>query len=551
MMKHRNFTFYILHFTFTFAVFAANAGHIQETLSLSNGWNAVYLESTPDASTPAEFFADLPTVQRVGCYESSVFAATEQIASDGTMIAQKPVAYYVWERGKDEEATLQKMLGGRCYLIYTAGPAEKTFYGVPAVPRTSWQASEGGFTTLVGVSIPPGAEVSSPRYCGEGPMTPKSASSPYEVGGTDSTAPAFTKIETFRGQPKLSAGRAYAFEGKGVSYWPGVVKVSAPTLSGVLAFGPSAQQLSMSVENAGTTNRTIRVAYGPGELEGETAPPIQVFLPAGMTNEYGWTAFATHDLSLGPGESRTLVLAVDRTNLDSSANYAGLVTVSDLSGTQMRVRVPVTLAADEPSESNAAWPKGLWCGNFTLVQVDRQSDGEPVKSGGDMRVNAIMLVDSSGAAHLLQRVAVGTSKELGSDGTRDVRLWPEPGRVPSTHDARRLSAVFPDVAHRDLAASAGAFGDGLEFRWTVDADARDNPFRHAWHPDHETGFAVTNLVTLSWRTEANEPTFSYTPDETTYGICTWTLGGLLGTGNVKMRGTFALKRILPISKIEE
>ena len=58
-------------------------------------------------------------------------------------------------------------------------------------------------------------------------------------------------------------------------------------------------------------------------------------------------------------------------------------------------------------------------------------------------------------------------------------------------------------------------------------------------------------MTLSWRTEANEPTFSYTPDETTYGICTWTLGGLLGTGNVKMRGTFALKRILPISKIEE
>ena len=44
------------------------------------------------------------------------------------------------------------------------------------------------------------------------------------------------------------------------------------------------------------------------------------------------------------------------------------------------------------------------------------------------------------------------------------------------------------------------FSNQLQFVWTVDANARDNPFRHAWHPDHETGFAVTNLVTLSWRT---------------------------------------------------
>ena len=50
----------------------ASAAHVQETLTLTNGWNAVYLESTPDTSDPAVFFADLPQVARVGCYESSV-----------------------------------------------------------------------------------------------------------------------------------------------------------------------------------------------------------------------------------------------------------------------------------------------------------------------------------------------------------------------------------------------------------------------------------------------------------------------------------------------
>jgi len=552
MRAFRNFKFCVFNFSFAFAAMAARAGHVQETLTLSEGWNAVYIESVPDGATPASFFADMPSVQRVGCYESSVYGATDQIASDGSTIAQKPVSFYVWERGKDDESTLQRMLGGRCYLVYAAGAESKTYYGVPSVPRTSWQSAEGdGFLTLLGVSIPPGDTVASGAYCGEGPLELAAVKSPRAAGGADPAAPEFTQMTSFRGTPAISAGRAYAFEGSKVCEWPGVVKVSVPTLSGVLAFGPRMQQISLSVANAGTTNRTVRVAYGPSELEGEAQPPLQVFLPAGAADGYGWTAFATHDLLLAPGESRTLVLAVDRANLDASANYAALVTVSDLSGTKMRVRVPVTLAAEEQDETNAAWPKGLWCGNFTFVQVDQHSDGVPVKSGGDMKVNAVMLVDSSGAAHLLQRVAVGTSKELGADGTRDVRLWAETGSVPATHSARRLSAVFPDVGSRDVAASAGSFGDGLEFRWTVEADARDNPFRHAWHPDHAEGFAVTNRVTLSWRTEANEPTFSYTPDETTYGICTWSLGGLLGTGEVKMRGTFALKRILPISKIEE
>lgn len=110
--------------------------------------------------------------------------------------------------------------------------------------------------------------------------------------------------------------------------------------------------------------------------------------------------------------------------------------------------------------------------------------------------------------------------------------------------------MFPDVAHRSLDATSGAFGEMLQFDWTVAADARDNPFRHAWHPDHATGFAVTNRLALAWRTESGESTFAYDPNEVTYGICTWTLGGLSGTGDIKMRGTFALKRILPVSKVE-
>ena len=538
-------------FLFFLMAYAAMAGHVSETLTLTNGWNAVYLESTPAAAAPADFFADLPQVERVGCYESSVYGATEQVASDGSTIAQKPVSFYVWVRGEESLSTLQRIMGGRCYFIYSTAPATKTFYGVPACPRVSWQVAEDGFATIVGVSIPAGETISSGVYFREGPMLPDAIKSPYEGGGTNAAAPEFTKLMAFRGTPTLQSGHAYAFEGNTIADWPGVVKVQAPTLSGTISFGSGTAIQSFTVANAGTTNRTIRVGYGPSELSSEEKPPLKVFIPRVGTNEYGWTAFETHDFDLAPGETRTLALAIDKSGFTADRSFAGLVTVSDLSGTKMRVRVPVTATLDADAPYSAAYPKGLWYGTIELSQADRLSDGAPVATGGTMKMKAMLLVDSLGAVHLLQRVAVGTAKEPAEDGTRAVKLWPETTSVPSDYSARRFSTMFPDVAHRSLDATSGTFGNLLQFDWTVAADARDNPFRHAWHPDHGTGFAITNRLTLAWHTEGGESTWAYSPDEVTYGICTWTLGGLLGTGDITLRGTFALKRILSISKVEE
>ena len=551
MKGQPGFAHWTLHMALALAAASANAGHVSETLSLSNGWNAVYVESTPDAPAAADFFADMPHVLRVGCYESSVFGATEQIASDGTTIAQKPVAFYVWERGMEEESTLQRIIGGHCYLMYATNATSKTFYGIPAIPKISWQNASDGFYTIAGVSISAGETVPSGVYFREGPLSVDDVKSPYTVGGTDSAVPVFLKMLAFRGTPALLGGCAYAFAGKTIADWPGVVKVSVPSPSEVIAFGSGKSLQSFSVGNAGTTNRTIRVAYGPSELAGEVQPPLQVYIPRVSTNKFGWTAFSTHDFALASGESRQLILAVDKSSVIAGTTYGALITVSDTSGTKMRVRVPVTATAEVDTAYSAAYPRGLWYGNVTLSQVDRPLDGVLMPAGGEMNVKAIVLVDNNGAAHLMQRVAVGAAKEVSEDGSRDVRLWPEASDVPSGYASRRISAVFPDVAHRSLAATSGVFGSALQFDWTVAADARDNPFRHVWHPDHATGFAVTNRLSLSWSTEAGEPTFAYEPNEVTYGICTWRLGGLSAAGDITMRGTFALKRILSVSKMEE
>ena len=521
----RTFRIFTLFVSCLSLLLSARGGHVAETLSLSAGWNAVYLESTPDAPAPADFFADLPQVVRVGFYEPSVYSSLAQIASDGTSIAQKPAAFLVWERGKDADSTLGEMLGGRVYLVYATAAAVKSFYGRPCCPQISWQKSEGGFATIAGVSIPAGETVSSLAYFGEGPLGADAAKKPHSVGGESAAAPAFSQMMSFRGSPTLQGGAAYAFEGDSAADWPGVVRVTVPSSSGALAFKSGVPLQSMEIANAGRTNRTLRVSLAPGELAGERVPPMQIFLKATGTAAARWVPFETHDFELAPGESRQIVLSVDMTQIDSAGGeYAALVAVSDLSGTKMRVRVPVTVAAESEGEGSSAYPKGLWYGNIEVSQVDRMSDGEPVAAGGAMRLNAMVFIGSDGVPKLMQRVNTG---------------------------GRRISCVFPDIAHNALPATSGTFGELLQFDWTVAENAKDNPFRHAWHPDHAKGFAVTNRLALSWRTEGGESTWKYTPEEVTYGICTWTLGGLSGSGEIITRGTFALKRILPVIEMED
>ena len=152
-------------------------------------------------------------------------------------------------------------------------------------------------------------------------------------------------------------------------------------------------------------------------------------------------------------------------------------------------------------------------------------------------MNILVHVDANGGARLLQRVAAGV------DADGKMRLFKElESAKAACENPRRLSSVMMSVDTPVVAASAHTtFGDQLQFAWTVDAKARDNPFRHAWHPDHDGKTAdysgdvvsgddlanyvnpvkpelwsVTNTLYLSWH-KLNNPTedvdFEHNPNE--------------------------------------
>ena len=555
----------------------AQAAHIMETMTLEKGWNAIYLESTPTSAVCEDFFAGAP-VTRVASYQSEAYSDTRQIADDGTSIDQKPISYYVWLPNDEVASTMTALVGGNVYVIHATNSWSKTFFGVPAAPRQMWRATadeDTGFMNVVGVSIASGETVNVKAYFGEGPFGTASGVA-YKIAGTKTSAPTFLSLG-IGAKSKVQGGKAYALTATKDGDWPGVVGVQG---DGV-AFGPSANYASITVRNCGTTNHTFRfsmVHSADASATGEILPPIARALP--RTDAFGAQQYTNVEESvswtveLAADEHTDQIFSIDRAQLEEGKEYGAILVVEDLGESKMRVRVPITVAASEQAQT-VKFPVGLWSGYIQLEAVSRLDDTNqvPVKAGGTMKMSVMMHVDSAGGVQLLQRVAAGVD----TNGT--LRLWRELESVPAdVTNARRFSTVMMSIDNPAVPAASGKFGESLVFDWTVGENASDNPFRHAWHPDHDglsadyksaapSGdnpanyagvvkpelWSIKNKMEFSWH-ENNDPhkdvNFEWTPSEKTAGFVTWTVEGLTAKEPIRSMGVFVLQRAIKAAEVE-
>ena len=549
--------------------------HIRETMTLEKGWNAIYLESTPTNAMCAEFFDGAP-VERVASYYSDAYSATSQFASDGTEIAQKPLSYYVWLPGDEVASTMTALSGGRVYMIYATNAWSKPFLGVPTAPQQTWRATSGdtGFMNLAGVSAETNVTVTTKTYFGEGPFGTASGAA-YKIAGTKTSAPTFLSLG-LASSSKVYGGKAYALTATKDGDWPGVIGVQGSAVY----FGVGANYASIRVQNCGTTNHTFRftvVHSDDSAATGEVLPPISRSLPrvdAFSAQQYPNVAeSAAWTVTLGPDEETDQVFSLDRSKLVDGKEYGAILVIEDMGASKMRVRVPITVAESESAET-VKFPVGLWSGYIQMETVSRLDDPLPVKAGGTLKMNVMMHVAANGTVKLLQRVAAGVD----TNGTP--RLFRELESVPpSVENARRYSTVMMSIDTPVVAAADGsAFGTNMVFSWTIGERAADNPFRHAWHPDHDgkkadysgptpSGddlanyaniikpelWSITNRMEFSWH-KNNDPhadvDFEWTPAEKTYGFVTWTVGGLTAKEPIKSVGVFVLQRAIKAAEVE-
>lgn len=551
--------------------------HVQETLNLTNGWNAVYIESTPDNPICEDFFSNT-TVIAAAAYRSDADAGTAQYDASGNEIVKPPIVFLQWNRGEKISA-LQSIGGGGAYLLFATNAENIVFYGVPAAPKTTWRkvaASETNeYFNLVGVSSA-SSTVSIKDYFGEGPFgLSKTERAIYSIVGNDPNAPTLKNAEqaAFGRSTPIYSGKAYALTSTAYGSWPGVIGVQG---SGV-AFGANDNYASITVKNCGTTNHTFRFTVVPSE-SGEVQPPISRALPrvdAFSAQQYtNVSESAEWTVSLDPDRDSEQVFSIDRSKLESGTEYGAILVIDDLGPSKMRVRVPITVA-EEPETTEAKFPVGLWSGYIQMETVSRLDDTNqiPVKAGGTLKMSVMMHVAPDGAVKLLQRVAAGVD----TNGTP--RLFRELESVPAeVQNARRFSTVMMSIDNPVVEKTSGTFGNCLAFDWTVGEKASDNPFRHAWHPDHDglsadyksaapSGdnpanyagvvkpelWSITNRMEFSWHKNNNPDAdidFSWTPSEKTAGFVTWTVGGLTAKQPIVSLGVFVLQRAIKAAEVE-
>ena len=577
-MKHATRYLSLLSLVSLSSLSAFAMPYVHETLNLTNGRNAVYIECTPTNALCDEFFADLPVIS-AAAYRSDADASTAQYDASGDEIVQAPVVYLQWVRGKTG-STLQSIAGGGTYLLFATNTATKDIYGVPSAPKMTWRKVSSSETNeyfnLVGVSS---AEAAVPidAYFGEGPFgLTKSGRSICAISGMDETRPVLKSAEgSFGRQTPVASGKAYALTSTCAGEWPGVIGVQGSAVY----FGPNASYASIKIQNCGTTNHTFTIKMERSEPYGALEPPpISRRLPrVDALSEIGYTNVeenVTWSVSLEPDEISEQIFSLDRSQLGPGMERGAILTIEDPAGSKMRVRLPIYVAP--VSQSVVAYPTGLWIGEIALTQVTWIDDTNsiPVKAGGTLKMSVMMHVDTNGTCRLLQRVAAG----MDTNGT--ARLFKELANVPAEIEApKRFSTVMMSVDTPVVAAAGGsASGAEAAFTWTIAPTARDNPFRHAWHPDHDgkkadyqgeapSGddfanyaspikpelWSISNRLFFSWHEQGihSQPiNFEYNASETTSGVVIWEVTGLIANKPIKSEGTFTLKRAVKAAELE-
>lgn len=551
----------------SFVCAGACAQHILETMTLKAGWNAIYLESTPDDSaTPAAddpnvfFSGELSPVTTVCAYVPNAYDDTEQYDAEGGERNQKPVSYKLWLR--DGSSTLPNLKGGTVYLIYADADCAKTFYGIPATPHFTWRKVAVSDTevviNLIGVSLVDGAKPYASAYFKEGPFGTKGTI--YNISGTGdvpSFKPPFTS-----GSSKVEPGKAYALTATYSGSWPGVMEIESPLPIEGVFFEQDKNVASIRLKNRGTVERAIRVTYVRSANTDEPLLPIKRSVAVEDSLSKVWTNVEENvswEYTLSPEAMTEIVFGVERASLDRTKNNSGVLVFEDLGGSQMRVRVPVRVAFPEADSAAADYPTGLWMGKFMFYGVTYNDDGAPMASEGTLKPTVMFYVDNQKRMTMLQRVSVVQD----TNGTMRVfKDFNDAKAVSAT--ARRLSSLMLDPDNQLVAANSGTFGEETSFTYTVEQHSAGNPFLHVWHPDHDGRnatydgeakpgaelWSVTNTVTIQFRELGSEqPYYSNEVEEIRAGRVRWQVEGLRSIP-IAADGIFSIQRILPVKTLE-
>ena len=122
-------------FAACFAAAAYGGPQIEQTVTLTNGWNAVYVSVAPQESAD-ELFASWP-VWSVSAYNADAFLYTASTEGGLTGEGVVRAPFWIWSREASAANTLNALKADSVLLCYStnSSPYTVTLRGAPVAPR--------------------------------------------------------------------------------------------------------------------------------------------------------------------------------------------------------------------------------------------------------------------------------------------------------------------------------------------------------------------------------------------------------------------------------
>lgn len=558
-----------------------------QRFQVKSGWNAIY--PFVDASDVRLIDLTDDRIEEIWMWNPR---ALDQVVLDSPQSppqGNQPVGdeWKRWRRGLPLDSSFENLLPNAGYLVKVkdgSGTFHLDIKGKIVVPKVTWR-NDGlnlvGFPAAspspqLGPYLSPSGFVSNQtpifRYLG-GPLT----NNPHKLLNPVSLP--------------LPRGEAFWIKTGRFSDYTGPFSVEVSLSDNGLSFGETGTARQLILRNRTDRKLMISLKNENSETDRDGSPINPISLRHRVFNQdeqqYEYPELADLQLRLRPGETLSKVIVIDRSSLSTNQANGSILQIADSEGLS-RIDVPVT--------ADAADFAGLWIGEARVSRVQNQlqkfqrdennnyvyetADIEFPPGSGKMRqtrrripigdgdselqstaqsfpLRLIFHVGDDGKARLLSTVYAGLIANSVPNQDPAFGIATSQALLDAAHlkNATRITAVhFPLDLSLALASDFGP-NSSLEGSFTVGHDAKDNPFIHAYHPDHDNldptferaqpagreSHRITRELTLTFHSAApdNNPAWG---SQILTGTYAETLKGL-HKEDLDVEGSFVLRRL--------
>lgn len=514
-----------LLFLLNLGLLPARAQWTTQTVAMSQGWNALYLQVSPDLMCHS-LFTGTP-VKVVQQFNPMLSA---QYETSPAQPLQRTPEWLTWH-GDESNAlppTLFSLQAGQAYLVSNSAPCTLVLTGRVENLSRKWRPDDWHLT---GFDVTPSAGITFAQYF----STDLEHVAKIQRVDSDGVSRDVATSDA------IEPNRAYWIKTKGDLVFDGPVSIE-----GGIWLNASDATATLTVSNRSAATNTLTFTL-TDSLPSPTTSVTPVPLMRWVDSDGAYRAVAANTpftVTIAPLASTKLVFKADATGLEAGKSCHSLLRVS---GGGMSSTLPVKYVNDSFGEQRSAWPFGLWVGKATLTDVSFVGAQDSVMSAASqpMDIRLILHHGTNGQMRLLSRVVgVLETNELGST----YRLYTDENTLPDVtgRDVFRISSLAFGLMPPLTLSGSFLGAQPATGHWTLDANDPLNPYRHTFHPDLKgAAFSISNEVVLTWLDGTNAPLLSGTawkPNGYCAGTYEQRISGLRHQ-EIRTSGTFQLEWI--------